>query len=225
MGVGAGWLDPGPAGRLAGPHAWRLIQPGGTFSIAAIATKPPSAAFLAGHRPLRPRHPEPPAARRPRDRTCWRFWRPRPWARWPARCIGTGSAYHRRPKSTRASMRTVDAVMAIPSLLLALLIVSTLLGKSSDQRGARDRDRRLRAGHGAHHALGGAFAVRKQDYVNAAVARGEGAALHRAARDAAQRDRADRRRDDDPGRVRGDGVRHAELPRPGRAAARARVGA
>ena len=69
-------------------------------------------------------------------------------------------------------MRTVDAVMAIPSLLFALLIVN-LLGKSSLN---------------ALMAIGIAFtpgmarmtrsvalAVRKQDYVNAAIARGEGA--------------------------------------------------
>lgn len=70
-----------------------------------------------------------------------------------------------------AIMRTVDAVMSIPSLLFALLIVN-LLGKSSID---------------AVTAIGIAFApgmaritrsvaltVRKQDYVHAAIARGEG---------------------------------------------------
>jgi peptide/nickel transport system permease protein len=85
--------------------------------------------------------------------------------------IGTASAYL-GGRADEAIMRTVDAVMAIPSLLLALLIVN-LLGKSSLN---------------AVLAIGLAFApgmaritrsvalgVRAQDYVNAAVARGEGA--------------------------------------------------
>ena len=83
--------------------------------------------------------------------------------------IGTTSAYL-GGRGDEAIMRTVDAVMSIPSLLMALLIV-TLLGKSSVN---------------ALVAIGIAFtpgmarvtrsvalAVRKQDYINAAIARGE----------------------------------------------------
>ena len=83
--------------------------------------------------------------------------------------IGTFSAYL-GGRRDEAIMRTIDAVMSIPSLLLALLIVN-LLGKSSIN---------------ALLAIGLAFtpgmaritrsvalAVRKQDYVNAAIARGE----------------------------------------------------
>lgn len=85
--------------------------------------------------------------------------------------IGTTSAYL-GGRSDEAIMRTIDAVMSIPSLLMALLIV-TLLGKSSVN---------------ALLAIGIAFTpgmarvtrsvaltVRKQDYVNAAIARGESA--------------------------------------------------
>ncbi|RXT57419.1 peptide ABC transporter permease [Bosea sp. Tri-44] len=87
--------------------------------------------------------------------------------------VGTVSAFL-GGRSDEAIMRTVDAIMSIPSLLLALLIVN-LLGKSSVN---------------ALLAIGLAFtpgmaritrsvalAVRKQDYVNAAVARGESAAF------------------------------------------------
>lgn len=87
--------------------------------------------------------------------------------------IGTVSAFL-GGRSDEAIMRTVDAIMSIPSLLLALLIVN-LLGKSSVN---------------ALLAIGLAFApgmaritrsvalaVRKQDYVNAAIARGESAAF------------------------------------------------
>ena len=83
--------------------------------------------------------------------------------------IGTTSAYL-GGRADEAIMRTIDAVMSIPSLLMALLIV-TLLGKSAAN---------------ALLAIGIAFtpgmarvtrsvalAVRKQDYVSAAVARGE----------------------------------------------------
>jgi len=86
--------------------------------------------------------------------------------------IGTLSAFL-RGRADEAIMRTVDAVMSIPSLLFALLIAN-LLGKSSFD---------------AVMAIGIAFApgmaritrsvaltVRKQDYVHAAVARGEGGA-------------------------------------------------
>lgn len=83
--------------------------------------------------------------------------------------VGTMSAFL-GGRADEAIMRTVDAVMAIPSLLFALLIVN-LLGKSSGN---------------AVIAVGIAFApgmarvtrsvalaVRKQDYVSAAIARGE----------------------------------------------------
>ncbi|MGX1321650.1 peptide/nickel transport system permease protein [Bradyrhizobium sp. USDA 377] len=86
--------------------------------------------------------------------------------------IGVGSAYL-GGRTDETIMRTNDAVMAIPGLLLALLLVSTL-------------------GNGAGNAviaIAVAFApgmarvtrsvalnVRNQDYVRAAIARGEGAA-------------------------------------------------
>jgi peptide/nickel transport system permease protein len=86
--------------------------------------------------------------------------------------IGTLSAFL-GGRADEAIMRTVDAVMSIPSLLFALLIAN-LLGKSSVD---------------AVMAIGIAFApgmaritrsvaltVRKQDYVHAAIARGEGGA-------------------------------------------------
>jgi len=85
--------------------------------------------------------------------------------------IGVGSAYF-GGRADEAIMRTNDAVMAIPGLLMALLLVSTL-------------------GNGAGNAaiaIAIAFApgmarvtrsvalnVRNQDYVKAAIARGEGA--------------------------------------------------
>ncbi len=83
--------------------------------------------------------------------------------------IGTASAYL-GGKIDEFIMRTMDAIMSIPSLLFALLIVSTL-GKS---------------GMNAVLAITIAFvpgmvriarsvslSVRRQDYVNAAIARGE----------------------------------------------------
>lgn len=83
--------------------------------------------------------------------------------------IGTTSAYL-GGRADEAIMRTVDALLSVPSLLFALLIVN-LLGKSA---------------FNALIAVGIAFtpgmaritrsvalAVRKQDYVNAAIARGE----------------------------------------------------
>ncbi len=86
--------------------------------------------------------------------------------------VGTTSAFL-GGRADEAIMRTVDAIMSIPSLLFALLIVN-LLGKSSVN---------------ALLAIGIAFApgmarvtrsvalaVRKQDYVSAAIARGETAA-------------------------------------------------
>lgn len=83
--------------------------------------------------------------------------------------IGTTSAYL-GGRFDEITMRTIDAILSIPSLLFALLIVN-LLGKS---------------GFNAVLAIGIAFtpsmaritrsvalAVRKQDFVNAAIARGE----------------------------------------------------
>ena len=83
--------------------------------------------------------------------------------------IGTASAFL-GGRADEAIMRTVDAVMAIPSLLFALLIVTALGANAAN----------------ALIAIGVAFApgmaritrsvaltVRKQDYVNAAIARGE----------------------------------------------------
>jgi peptide/nickel transport system permease protein len=83
--------------------------------------------------------------------------------------IGTASAFA-GGRVDEFVMRTIDAVMSIPSLLFALLIVN-LLGKSSVN---------------AVFAVGIAFApsmaritravalsVRKRDFVNAAIARGE----------------------------------------------------
>jgi peptide/nickel transport system permease protein len=87
--------------------------------------------------------------------------------------LGTLSAYL-GGRWDEAIMRTVDAVMAIPGLLLALLVANTL-GKGS---------------FNAMLAIAVAFApgmarvtrsvaltVRRQDYVSAAIARGEGASF------------------------------------------------
>jgi peptide/nickel transport system permease protein len=83
--------------------------------------------------------------------------------------VGTVSAFV-GGRADEAIMRTVDAVMAIPALLFALLIVTALGANAAN----------------ALIAIGLAFApgmaritrsvaltVRRQDYVNAAVARGE----------------------------------------------------
>lgn len=86
-------------------------------------------------------------------------------------CIGTTSAYL-GGRSDEFMMRTVDAVMSIPSLLLALLIV-TLLGKSSFN--ALIAIAIAFAPGMARVTRSVALSVRKQDYVNAAVARGESA--------------------------------------------------
>ncbi|HEY8370138.1 MAG TPA: ABC transporter permease, partial [Thermodesulfobacteriota bacterium] len=86
--------------------------------------------------------------------------------------VGTTSAFL-GGRADEAIMRTVDAVMAIPSLLFALLIVN-LLGKSSVNAlvaiGIAFAPGMARVTRSA------ALAVRKQDYVNAAIARGETAA-------------------------------------------------
>jgi peptide/nickel transport system permease protein len=86
--------------------------------------------------------------------------------------LGTASAFF-GGRTDEAIMRTVDAVMSIPGLLLALLIVN-LLGKSS-------LNALLAVGIAfapgmARVTRSVALAVRKQDYVSAAVARGESGA-------------------------------------------------
>src|SRR4051794_13567064 len=83
--------------------------------------------------------------------------------------IGTLSAFV-GGRADEAIMRTVDAVLSIPSLLFALLIVN-LLGKSSLNAlvavGIAFTPGMARITRSA------ALTVRKQDYVNAAIARGE----------------------------------------------------
>ena len=85
--------------------------------------------------------------------------------------IGTVSAFL-GGRSDEAIMRTVDAIMSIPSLLLALLIVN-LLGKSSIN--ALLAIALAFVPGMARVTRSVALAVRKQDYVNAAIARGESA--------------------------------------------------
>ncbi|MGO4174757.1 ABC transporter permease [Bosea sp. TAF32] len=85
--------------------------------------------------------------------------------------IGTVSAFL-GGRSDEAIMRTVDAIMSIPSLLLALLIVN-LLGKSS--LNALLAIALAFAPGMARVTRSVALSVRKQDYVNAAIARGESA--------------------------------------------------
>ncbi|CAN7184964.1 ABC transporter permease [Bosea sp. LjRoot237] len=87
--------------------------------------------------------------------------------------VGTVSAFL-GGRSDEAIMRTVDAIMSIPSLLLALLIVN-LLGKSS--LNALLAIALAFAPGMARVTRSVALAVRKQDYVSAAVARGESAAF------------------------------------------------
>ncbi|WP_439579618.1 ABC transporter permease [Elioraea sp.] len=86
--------------------------------------------------------------------------------------IGTTSAYL-GGRIDEAVMRTVDAVMALPSLLLALLIVSVL------GRGAENAVLAIAVAFTpgmARITRSVALAVRRQDYVSAAIARGEGTA-------------------------------------------------
>lgn len=85
--------------------------------------------------------------------------------------VGTVSAFL-GGRGDEAIMRTVDAIMSIPSLLLALLIVN-LLGKSS--LNALLAIALAFAPGMARVTRSVALAVRKQDYVNAAIARGESA--------------------------------------------------
>ena len=84
--------------------------------------------------------------------------------------IGTVSAYL-GGRADEAIMRTIDAVLAIPALLLALLILSTL------GRGAEDATLAIAIAFApgmARITRSVALATRQQDYVSAAIARGEG---------------------------------------------------
>lgn len=83
--------------------------------------------------------------------------------------LGTISAYL-GGRADEAIMRTIDAVMAIPGLLLALLIVSTL-GKGS--LNAALAVAMAFAPGMARITRSVALAARRQDYVSAAIARGE----------------------------------------------------
>lgn len=86
--------------------------------------------------------------------------------------IGTTSAFL-GGRADEAIMRTIDAIMSVPSLLFALLIVN-LLGRSSLNAliavGIAFTPSMARVTRSV------ALAVRQQDYVNAAVARGESSA-------------------------------------------------
>ncbi|MGH7101163.1 MAG: ABC transporter permease [Acetobacteraceae bacterium] len=84
--------------------------------------------------------------------------------------LGTFSAYL-GGRADEAIMRTIDAVMAIPALLLALLVLSTL-GK-----GAEDVILAIAVAFApgmARITRSVALTARSQDYVSAAIARGEG---------------------------------------------------
>ena len=84
--------------------------------------------------------------------------------------LGTISAYA-GGRADEAIMRTIDAVMAIPALLLALLVLSTLGG------GAMDATLAIAIAFApgmARITRSVALAARQQDYVAAAIARGEG---------------------------------------------------
>src|SRR6266446_1245847 len=85
-------------------------------------------------------------------------------------CMGTLSAYL-GGRWDEAITRTIDAVMAVPHLLLALILVSTL-GKGS--LNAALAIAISVAPSMARVTRSVALAVRQQDYVKAAVARGEG---------------------------------------------------
>ncbi|MCA2011996.1 ABC transporter permease [Cereibacter sphaeroides] len=86
--------------------------------------------------------------------------------------IGTGSAYL-GGRSDEFIMRTNDAVMAIPSLLMALMVVS-LLGSNSVNALLAIAIAFMPSMARISRSV--ALTVRKQDYVSAAIARGEGAA-------------------------------------------------
>ncbi|TKI04617.1 ABC transporter permease [Martelella alba] len=83
--------------------------------------------------------------------------------------LGTASAYL-GGKFDEFAMRTMDAVMAIPSLLFALLIVSTL-GQSSLNAVLAITIAFIPGM--VRIARSVALAARQQDYINAAIARGE----------------------------------------------------
>jgi peptide/nickel transport system permease protein len=85
--------------------------------------------------------------------------------------IGTSSAYA-GGRVDNAIMRTNDAILAIPNLLLALLIVS-VLGRSSANAVVAIAIAFVPGMARITRSV--ALTVRKQDYVNAAIARGEGA--------------------------------------------------
>ncbi|MEN3149563.1 ABC transporter permease [Neorhizobium sp. IRAMC:178] len=86
--------------------------------------------------------------------------------------IGTTSAFL-GGRADELIMRTIDAVMSIPSLLFALLVVN-LLGSSTVN--ALIAVAIAFAPGMARITRSVALSVRKQDYVNAAVARGESSA-------------------------------------------------
>jgi peptide/nickel transport system permease protein len=83
--------------------------------------------------------------------------------------IGTASAYM-GGRADEAIMRTIDAIMSVPSLLFALLIVN-LLGRSGVN--ALIAVAIAFTPSMARITRSVALTVRKQDYVNAAIARGE----------------------------------------------------
>ncbi|RWX81203.1 ABC transporter permease [Neorhizobium lilium] len=85
--------------------------------------------------------------------------------------IGTTSAFL-GGRADEAIMRTIDAVMSIPSLLFALLVVN-LLGSSIVN--ALVAVAVAFAPGMARITRSVALSVRKQDYINAAIARGESA--------------------------------------------------
>jgi len=85
--------------------------------------------------------------------------------------LGTASAYL-GGKIDELMMRTMDAVMAIPSLLFALLIVSTL-GQSSMNAVLAITIAFVPGMVRISRSV--ALAARQQDYINAAIARGEAA--------------------------------------------------
>ncbi|MCC6468646.1 MAG: ABC transporter permease [Alphaproteobacteria bacterium] len=85
--------------------------------------------------------------------------------------VGTASAYW-GGRGDEAIMRTIDAIMSVPSLLFALLIVN-LLGKSSVNALIAVAIAFTPAMARISRSV--ALTVRKQDYINAAIARGEGA--------------------------------------------------
>jgi peptide/nickel transport system permease protein len=86
-------------------------------------------------------------------------------------CIGTLSAYL-GGRWDEAITRTIDAVLAVPHLLLALILVSTL-GKGSANAALAISI--AVAPSMARVTRSVALAVRQQDYVKAAIARGEDA--------------------------------------------------